>query len=177
MLGFEAERRLKNFFLAVGEGERDLEYARKSLCSMPDFVPRAAHQRIDRSGNGSISSGELGGFLRDNGIFGVAESEAYNLIGFFDGNGDKCLTFDELIQMFLPCEDNYLRDRTLARYAPTVLPHELLPRHIESAMCQVIEKEINLQRRLESLKQDLGACLDYSAYAAFGSVERFTRSG
>jgi len=79
--------------------------------------------------------------------------------------------------MFLPCEDNYLRDRTMARYAPTVLPHELLPRDIESAMCQVIEKEINLQRRLESLKSDLAACLDYSAFAAFNSVERFTRTG
>jgi len=56
-------------------------------------------------------------------------------------------------------------------------PHELLPRDIESAMCQVIEKEINLQRRLESLKSDLAACLDYSAFAAFNSVERFTRTG
>jgi hypothetical protein len=116
-------------------------------------------------------------FLRDNSIFDISESEAFNLVGFFDGNGDKRLVFDEFIQMFLPCEDNYLRDRTLARYAPTVLPHELLPRDIESAMCQVIVKEINLQRRLESLKSDLAACLDYSAYAAFNSVERFTRSG
>jgi hypothetical protein len=42
MLGFEAERRLKNFFVAVGEGERDLEFARSRLCNIPDFVPRAA---------------------------------------------------------------------------------------------------------------------------------------
>jgi len=91
MLGFEAERRLRNFFVAVGEGERDLEYARSRLCSIPDFVPRAAFQRIDRSGDGSVTSGELGAFLRDNGIFSVAESEAFNLIGFFDGNGDRRL--------------------------------------------------------------------------------------
>lgn len=177
MLGFEAERRLKNFFVAVGEGERDLEFARSRLCNIPDFVPRAAFQRVDRSGDGTVNSGELGSFLRENSVFHVSESEAYNLVGFFDGNGDRRLTFDEFIQMFLPCEDNYLRDRTLARYAPTVLPHELLPRDIESAMCTVIEKEIDLQRRLEGLKSDLAACLDYSAYSAFNSVERFTRHG
>ena len=177
MLGYESERRLKNFFVAVGEGERDLEFARSRLCSIPDFVPRAAFERVDRSRDGTITSGELGNFLRDNSIFHVSESEAYNLVGFFDGNGDKRLAFDEFVQMFLPCEDNYLRDRTSSRYAPSVLPHELLPRDIESAMCQVIEKEINLQRRLESLKSDLGACLDYSAFAAFNSVERFTRTG
>ena len=177
MLGLEAERRLTNFFLAVSEGERDLEFARKRLCSIPDFVPRAAFQRIDRSGDNSVTSGELGAFLRDSGIFSVSESETYNLISFFDSNGDKRLAFDEFVQMFLPCEDNYLRDSTLARYAPSVLPHELLPRDIESAMSQVIEKEINLQRRLEALKQDLSACREYSPHAAFNSVERFTRSG
>jgi len=177
MLGFEAERRLKNFFVAVGEGERDLEFARSRLCNIPDFVPRAAFERVDRSRDGTVTSGEIGNFLRDNSIFHVSESEAYNLVGFFDSNGDRRLAFDEFIQMFLPCEDNYLRDRTSSRYAPSVLPHELLPRDIESAMCQVIEKEINLQRRLESLKSDLAACLDYSAFAAFNSVERFTRTG
>jgi Ca2+-binding EF-hand superfamily protein len=177
MLGFEAERRLKNFLVAVSDGERDLELARTRLCNIPDFVPRAAFERVDRTRDGTVTSGEIGNFLRDNGIFHVSESEAYNLVGFFDGNGDKRLTYDEFVQMFLPCEDNYLRDRALSRYAPTVLPHELLPRDIESAMSSVIEKEIDLQRRLESLKADLQVCLDYSAYAAFNSVERFTRTG
>lgn len=44
-------------------------------------------------------------------------------------------------------------------------------------MVEVIAKEIDLQRRLEGLKSDLSACLDYSAFSAFNSVERFTRAG
>jgi Ca2+-binding EF-hand superfamily protein len=177
MLSYEGERRLRNFLVAVGDGERDLEYARARLCSISDFVPRAAFQRVDRNNSGTVDVSELIAFLNSNGIYHVSDAEAYNLISFFDSDGNKRLSFDEFVQMFLPCEDNYLRDRTNVRVAPTVLPHENLPRDIESGMCDIIEKEIALQRRLESLKTDLGALLEYSAYSAFSSVERFTRSG
>jgi Ca2+-binding EF-hand superfamily protein len=177
MLSYEGERRLRNFLTAVGDGERDLEFARSRLCSISDFVPRAAFQRVDRNGSGTVDVGEFMAFLNSNGIYHVSDSEAYNLVSFFDSDGNKRLSFDEFVQMFLPCEDNYLRDRTTVRVAPSVLPHEQLPRDIESAMCDILEKEIALQRRLESLKSDLGALLEYSAYSAFSSVERFTRSG
>jgi len=110
-------------------------------------------------------------------VFHISETEAYNLIAFFDSDGNRKLSYDEFIQIFLPCENNYLRDTTASRFAPAVLPHEALPRDIESAMTDVIEKEINLQRKLEGLKADLGACYDYSPYSAFNSVERFTRTG
>jgi hypothetical protein len=46
--------------------------------------------------------------------------------------------------MFLPCEDNFLRDRTTMRVAPSVLPGDVLPRDIEFAMANVIEKEVAL---------------------------------
>jgi Ca2+-binding EF-hand superfamily protein len=177
MLSYEGERRLRHFMVAVGNGERDLEFARSRLCSISDFVPRAAFQRVDRNGSGTVDSGEIVAFLASNGIHHVSESEAYNLVSFFDSDGNKRLSFDEFVQMFLPCEDNYLRDRTQVRVAPSVLPHEMLPRDIESGMCDILEKEIALQRNLESLKNSLGALLDYSAYSAFNSVERFTRSG
>ena len=40
-------------------------------------------------------------------------------------------------------------------------------------MTSVIEKEISLQRRLESLKRECEVQYDYSSYAAFRSVDRF----
>lgn len=176
MLGLEAQRRLKNFFAAVADGERDLEAARCRLCNIPDYAPRAAFSRIDRDASGRISSLEIVNFLRDNGIHHVSEAEAHNLIVFFDGSGDSRLSFDEWVQMNLPCEDNYLRDRTMARFAPALLRHEVLPRDIELAMCDVIEKEIALQRNLEALKADLAACIEYSPSAAHATVDVY-RSG
>lgn len=177
MLGLEAQRRLKNFFNAVADGERSLEAARSRLCNIPDFAPRAAFSRIDRNASGSVSNLEICQFLRDNGIFHVSELEAQNLVDFFDGDSSRSLSFDEWVQMMLPCEDNFLRDRTMARFAPALLRHEVLPRDIEMAMCDVIEKEIALQRSLESLKVDLAGCLEYSPSSAFATVDAPLRRG
>lgn len=88
MLGLEAARRLKNFLDAVANGERDLEAARFRLCSIPDFAPRSAFSRIDRNSSGSVSNLEICSFLRDNGVHHVSEAEAYNLVVFFDSNGN-----------------------------------------------------------------------------------------
>jgi Ca2+-binding EF-hand superfamily protein len=176
MLGLEAQRRLKNFFSAVADGERDLEAARCRLCNIPDFAPRACFSRVDRDCSGTVTNIEINNFLRDNGVHHVSDSEAYNLVAFFDGDGNTRLSFDEWVQMNLPCEDNYLRDRTMARHAPSLLRHESLPRDIELAMCDVIEKEIALQRNLEALKNDLAGCLEYSPSSAHATVDVY-RSG
>jgi hypothetical protein len=52
MLGYESERRLKNFLVAVGDGERALESSRQRLCSIRDFAPHSAFERIDRDVSG-----------------------------------------------------------------------------------------------------------------------------
>lgn len=75
--------------------------------------------------------------------------------------------------MVLPCEDNFLRNRTLDRPSRHVGRFDHLPRDIELALATVIEKEIDLQRRLESLKRELELQYDYSPYAAFRSVDRY----
>ena len=75
--------------------------------------------------------------------------------------------------MVLPCEDNYLRNRTLDRPSRHVGRYDHLPRDIEIALAQVIEKEIDLQRRLEQLKREIESQYDYSPYAAFRSVDRY----
>ena len=155
MLGYESERRLTALLVAIGDGERDLEVARQRLCAIRDFAPHAAFERIDRDISGSITSIEILNFLRDNSVYHVAEPEAFNLVSFFDGDGNKRLTFQEFLQVFLPCEDNLLRNMTLDRPSRRVARFEFLPRDIEIAMTTVIEKEIELQRKLEVLKRDL----------------------
>ena len=176
MLGLEAQRRLRNFIQAVANGERDLEAARCRLSSIPDFAPRAAFSRVDRDASGTVNSGEICQFLRDNGVFHVSDAEAYNLVCYYDSDRNSRLSYDEWVQMNLPCEDNYLRDRTVARYAPALLRHESLPRDIELAMCDVLEKEIALQRTLEDLKAQLAACIEYNPSSSFAQVDVY-RSG
>ena len=173
MLGYESERRLTNLCVAVGDGERDLEGARQRLCSIRDFAPHSAFERVDRDCSGSVSSVELINFLRDNSVYHVAEGEAFNLVSFFDSDGNKRLTFQEFLQILLPCEDNLLRNITLDRPSRRVGRFEFLPRDIEIGITTVIEKEIELQRKLEALKRELEVQYDYSPFAAFRSVDRY----
>jgi Ca2+-binding EF-hand superfamily protein len=173
MLGYESERRLKNFLVAVGEGERDLENARQRLCEIRDFAPLSAFERFDRDMDGQIGSYEIIDFLRDNSVYHVSESEAFSLVQFFDSNSNNRLAYQEFLQMLLPCENNVLRNITLDRPSRRITRYDHLPRDIELSITTVIEKEIDLQRRLEVLKRELEAQYDYSPYAAFRSVDRY----
>ena len=155
MLGYESERRLKNLLVAVGEGERDLEAARQRLCEIRDFAPMSSFERFDRDMIGQISSFEILNFLRDNSVYHVSESEAFALVQFFDNNGNNKLSFQEFIQIVLPCENNILRNITLDRPARRVTRYDHLPRDIELSITNILEKEIDLQRRLEILKREL----------------------
>ena len=73
----------------------------------------------------------------------------------------------------MPCEDNLLRNITLDRPSRRVGRFEFLPRDIEIGITTVIEKEIDLQRKLEALKRELEVQYDYSPFAAFRSVDRY----
>ena len=171
-IGYNTERTLKDFLVAVGDGERQLESARQRLCQIRDFAPNSAFQRIDRNCSGNVSSREFGDFLRDQGVYHISDSELYQLTSFFDNNGNGSLSFQEFLQMWLPCEDNILRNMTLDRYSARVGRFDRLPADIERAVTAVIELEITLQRRLEGLKLDLGRNYDYNAYAAFAALDR-----
>jgi hypothetical protein len=95
MLGYETETRLKNFLVAVGDGERNLESARQRLCTIRDFAPHSAFQRVDRDGSQFVCARELVAFLRDHGNYTATDGECNRLVRFFDSDEDGRLAFNE----------------------------------------------------------------------------------
>lgn len=158
--------------IALGDGERDLEAARQRLCSIRDFALHSAFERLDRDASNWISSKELVNFLRDNAVVHVSDPEAYDLVKFFDSDGNGKLSFQEFIQMLLPCEDNVLRNITIDRPSIRVGRFERLPSDIELGIAAVITKEVELARRLAALKSELYLGLDYTVMAAFRSIDK-----
>jgi hypothetical protein len=73
-------------------------------------------------------------------------------------------------QMVLPCEDNCLRKIALDRHACRVARYENLPLDIERGLAAIIEREIELTRRLDLLKRELEVRHDYTAYSAFKAL-------
>jgi len=95
MLGYESESRLKNLLVAVGDGERQLEAARQRLCSIRDFAPHSAFQRLDRDSSNAVTASDLIAFLRDHRNFSASETECYRVVKFFDNDENGRLTFQE----------------------------------------------------------------------------------
>ena len=75
--------------------------------------------------------------------------------------------------MLLPCTDNLLRNITLDRPSFRVGRFDSLPYDIERAIVEIVEKEIDLQRRLDILKRDLEIRYDFSTLSAYRSIDRY----
>ena len=138
MLSYETERRLKNYLVAFAEGEADLERQRRRLCEIRDFSPLAAFQRIDRGAYNLLTSGDILNFLRDNAVFSVNESDCFRLLRFFDSDEDGRLSYQDFIQMVLPCEDSFLRQVTQERPSIRVARYENLPLDIERGLAGIL---------------------------------------
>ena len=95
MLSYETERRLKDYLVAVGDGESRLEFKRQTLAQHYAFQPYDAFQRLDRDRNSYVSSYELSTFLRDNRVYTVSESECQKLVKFFDSDEDGRLSYTD----------------------------------------------------------------------------------
>lgn len=95
MLSFETERRLKNYLVAVADGELALERLRQRLSEIRDFAPCMAFNRLDRCANEYLSSCDLLNFLRDNCVYSTTEGEIYRLLRFFDSDEDGRLSYQE----------------------------------------------------------------------------------
>ena len=75
--------------------------------------------------------------------------------------------------MLLPCTDNLLRNIALDRPSFRVGRFDSLPFDIERALLDILEKEIDLQRRLDILKRELEIRYDFSSLAAYRSIDRY----
>jgi Ca2+-binding EF-hand superfamily protein len=58
-----------------------------------------------------INSFELLSFVRDNSIYHLQEEELYQMLRYFDTDEDGRLSFQDFLQLVLPCEDNGLRKK------------------------------------------------------------------
>ena len=80
---------------------------------------------------------------------------------------------NSFLQLLLPCTDNFLRNYTLDRPSHRVGRFDKLPYDIELALIDVLQKEIDLQRRLDTLKGCLEFRYDYTPLAAFRSIDKY----
>ena len=139
---------------------------------MTGFAPYSAFCRVDRNAQECIDSFAISKFLQDNGANGRI-GDCAKLVRFFDSDEDGILSYNDFIQMLLPCDDNILRAEVQRRPYSRVGRFDALPIDMEMALVRVIQHEIDLISRVESMIRDIERQPDYSVYAAFRTVDKY----
>lgn len=106
-------------------------------------------------------------------LFGCEDFISIKISQCADNSSGANFSLCSFLQMLLPCTDNLLRNITLDRPSFRVGRFDSLPYDIERNLVEILEKEIDLQRRLDILKRDLEVRYDYSTLAAYRSVDRY----
>jgi hypothetical protein len=128
----------------TAEQEIAIEKLRQILCAMRDFEPYTAFRRLDRECLGVLDGNSLCQFMRENGYRELDPNDFTQLITYFDLDGDNKLNYHDFLQMFLPCEDTYLRAAATQRPNNEIHRRDFLPMRIERAISQIVYKELTL---------------------------------
>jgi len=158
--------------MQIANAERQIERCRQQLAEELDFEPYTAFRRVDRGGNGYLSSYELTDFLRDNGIL-CTDADGYALLRLYDSNADGRLSYSDFMNAVLPRTEASLRGRATARSSYYVGPRDRLPRDVEYHLSRVLEKELEGLRKIESARLSLSDRYDWNLLDAFRNVDDY----
>ena len=105
MLGQQSEFLLKQVLDTISEAEIVIESHRQSLARESHFSPYSAFCRLDRQAHEVICAHEIHEFLKGNGCLGVGIGDCAKLLRFFDSDCDGQMSYNDFLQMVLPCEN------------------------------------------------------------------------
>ena len=79
-------------------------------------------------------------FLRDNGVEEATEADTHYIVKYFDSNEDELLEYEDLMQMVMPCDNQYLRAAIAQRDIYEVHKHDYLDTDVEIELTRLFEK-------------------------------------
>jgi Ca2+-binding EF-hand superfamily protein len=116
-------------------------------------------------------------FCEDNEIKCSLE-EAALLIDQYDESENGKLNYNEFCQLILPTTDDHLRSIAKSREAEyKFIKSAFLSKPIESALANLIHKEIIFQRSINEIKKDLASRRDFNVERAFDEVLEYNAKG
>jgi Ca2+-binding EF-hand superfamily protein len=169
MLSVTTEYKLASVLQAVSNGEKDIEISRQVLAERSAFEPYTAFKRITRLATGSLSVYQVVDFLREN-DFHVLEKDVRNVFRQYSTSTDGRLSYTDFLEVVLPKTNSVLRTIATQRDSYYVADHEILPYEVELGLAKIFDKEVNLSRKVELLKEDLVSRYDFNLRAAYEAV-------
>lgn len=124
--------------------------------------------RLDRTGTKAITAIDIATFLQENGRPQYSAKDCEPVITYFDVDEDRCLSYQEFMQMILPCDNLVLRADAAQRQTGRFDPRGgRLGSPLEVALVDFFEREINLHLKLETMKLHLMSRHDWNTQVAF----------
>ena len=164
MLSEDTQNILARILLALAEGERKVEEARKEIAMEDTYDIQTIFKILDNNGDNYITSKDLQDYLFSHGLE-VNFNEVKLLILFYDQNHDFALTFGEIFKIIHPGKEfpnlpEYIRSQ------------ELNPR-VDTKLYNLLEQEILMARNVLALLDEIKHKRDFNIHSAFHALKYY----
>jgi Ca2+-binding EF-hand superfamily protein len=161
MVSIETEARVAKILLTLAEGERNIEISRQVLNDNYDYDAYQIFKYFDFEGKNRIDPCNLLEFLRTKGIY--ANLTEINLIFlFYDKDYDGCLSYLEFLKL-IQSEKSHKNSQ--------ISNSNNISYNIEFSLIKLLEKEIELSRKIISALNELKTRCDFNIHNIFHSLK------
>ena len=161
MLSIETEARVAKILLTLAEGEKSIEISRQLLSDNFDFDSYQIFKALDTSGKNNIDSCDIINFLQTRGIY-ANPLEVNLLILNYDEDSNGSLSYPEFL---------YLIQSEKSKKNRNSYPNDELSFDIEYSLGKLIQREINLSRKIIPLLQDLKCRYDFNIHDIYHQIK------
>ena len=164
MLSSDTQNLLARILLALAEGERKVEDARKEICKEDSYDIQAIFKVLDNNGDNYITPKDIQKYLNSHGLE-VNFKEVKLLILFYDQDHDYTLTYGEIFKMIHPGKE--------IPKIPKYKNDEELNVKVDRKLYDLLEKEILMARALLALFDEIKHKRDFNIHSAFHALKYY----
>ena len=164
MLSGDTQNILARILIALAEGERSVEEARKDIANEDNYDIQTIFKVLDNNGDNFITPKDLQNYLLGHGLE-VNFKEVKLLILFYDQDHDFALTFGEIFKIIHPDKEfpnnpKYIRDGELNA-------------RVDLKLYNLLEKEILMARNILALLDEIKHKRDFNIHSAFHALKYY----
>ena len=164
MLSPDTQNLLARILLALAEGERSVEDARKEISIEDSYDIQAIFKVLDNNGDNYITPKDVQKYLNDHNLE-VNFMEVKLLILFYDQDHDFSLTYGEIFKMIHPGKE--------VPKIPKYKNDEELDVKVDRKLYNLLEKEILMARSVLALLEEIKHKRDFNIHGAFHALKYY----
>ena len=164
MLSPDTQNLLARILLALAEGERNIEDARKEISNEDAYDIQAIFKVLDNNGDNFITPKDIQKFLNAHGLE-VNLIEVKLFILFYDQDHDFALTYGEIFKIVHPGKE--------FPKIPKYKNDEELNVKVDRKLYNLLEKEITMARIILALLDEIKHKNDFNIHSAFHALKYY----